>query len=445
MKLKLTFNPVVIKKIIIILLAILIASITTSFSFNLKKAYGGTPEDILVKELMDKKAELEKLSAKLSEFIERSKTATPSADDMSVLVAELKRFQSLYPSRALDGLIEVLSDRKDTFDSALKSVLVNYLGTLIEDTTELDKKIKSYGGNTAKKPCDPTDPNSPCALKSDLLEQIAALQKVLEAKNQETTSLKEAVSELKKGNKDLTEKMGKIEKDMFETIVQLQTQITLSSSSPEQIVTQYHELSKKFMGLFQLVRSIKVSIGQMDERIEDIKEELTKTDLSSEKREKLEKELKSLTADRDKAQKTFDQLEKSFAMQKSMITAFRAHMEQNQIDPQLSGQGRGVRVIGPDGQVVMQQPPVATQPQGQNQGQMTQDEFIRNIVMQQVFGIQRSVNNFNQGISANMPPAQVQPAPGANPNRQAGNRGSSSISAGSNVPRGNSLMDLIQF
>src|SRR3989338_3718991 len=87
MKLRWVFNPVLIRKIIIILLAILIASITTSFSFGIKKAHGGETETLLAQKDAERLAELKTIMSEITEFL-KDKTV-----NKEVLKARLESYK----------------------------------------------------------------------------------------------------------------------------------------------------------------------------------------------------------------------------------------------------------------------------------------------------------------------------------------------------------------
>ena len=88
MKLRLVFSPVLIRKIIIILLAILIASITTSFSFGIKKAHGGETETLLAQKDAERLAKLKTIISEITELL-KDKTV-----DKKVLAAKLESYKA---------------------------------------------------------------------------------------------------------------------------------------------------------------------------------------------------------------------------------------------------------------------------------------------------------------------------------------------------------------
>ncbi|MBI3017458.1 MAG: hypothetical protein HYY62_05650, partial [Deltaproteobacteria bacterium] len=137
MKLRWVFNPVLIRKIIIILLAILIASITTSFSFGVRKAHGGEAETLLAQKDAARLAKLKTIISEITEFL-KDKTV-----DKEVLKARLESYKAEDPS-----LVSDLDAAEAALVAGDKSALESFLRKVLPKRDELEKSARSASSTT---------------------------------------------------------------------------------------------------------------------------------------------------------------------------------------------------------------------------------------------------------------------------------------------------------
>src|SRR3989338_5824195 len=126
MKLRWVFNPVLIRKIIIILLAILIASITTSFSFGIRKAHGGEAEELVAEQKTEDLALLKDIISDISKIL-KGETVVKRA-----VIAKLEAYKERDASlaSALGKSMEALSG--DSLTDVQKRALTENLEKLFE-------------------------------------------------------------------------------------------------------------------------------------------------------------------------------------------------------------------------------------------------------------------------------------------------------------------------
>jgi len=403
MKLRLVFSPVLIRKIIIILLAMLIASITTSFSFGIKKAHGGDTEAFLARRDAQR---LEKLEAIIKEitFVIEDKSV-----DKGVLKAKLESYKTEDPSFVSD-----LEDAIQAIGHNNKSILESFLRKALPKKEELKKSAPASSTTEVT-----------CAKAEKLENEIGELKDIIE-------SLKEQIEK--------NEKKFAKEKDSLETLIlQLTARAEIASElvnvDPQQLLQRYNVERAKMIALVQERASFKAAIEELNDRIERLED---KEELDEDDQEKLEKYKEK----KEKFEKRKSELEKGALRSQILIQEIEKKLKET-IAASMVQTGRGVRIDPQTGLPIPGQE--AMQPNLPPLGN-PRDEAIRTAILglynnsqQQVPGGNPSAPTIQQQTS----PASPQPTPAPIPGGVSTGRGSRGISAGG--PQDNSLRALIDY
>ncbi|MBI3018784.1 MAG: hypothetical protein HYY61_02700 [Deltaproteobacteria bacterium] len=405
MKLRWMFNPVLIRKIIIILLAILIASITTSFSFGVRKAHGGEAEELVARQKTEDLTLLKDIISDVSKILKGEAVVKTAV--IAKLEAYKKRDVSL--ASALEKSMEALSG--DSLTDVQKRALTENLEKLVEKRDELAKSVRASSSASV----------ATCEKAEKLEEEVAELKEFI-------TALEEKIEKRE-------EKFEK-ERDSLEMlIIQLTARSEIASdlvnATPELLLQRYNVERVKMVALLQERASLKAAIEAFDDRIERLEAKEEKSDEDQEKLEKYQER-------REKLANQKSDLEKGALRSQILVQELEKKLKET-IAASVVQTGRGVRV---DPQTGLPLPGQETmQPQGAPLGN-PRDEAIRTAILGlyggQVPGANPSVPTIQQQAS----PAPV-PTPAPIPGGVSTGRGSRGISAGR--PEDNSLRALIDY
>ncbi len=404
MKLKWVFNPVLIRKIIIILLAILIASITTSFSFGIRKAHGGETETLLAQRDAERLEKLKTIMSEVTEFLK------DKAVDKEVLKARLESYKTEDASLTAD-----LDAAKHAIEHGDKSALESFLRKALPKRAELEKSARSASTTVAT--CE----------KADKLErEVAELKKFI-------TALEEKIEKRE-------EKFEKERNSLETLIIQLTARSEIASdlvnATPEQLMQRYNVERVKMVALLQERASLKAAIEAFDDRIEKLE---AKEDKDEKDQEKLEKYKER----REKLANRKSDLEKGALRSQILVQELEKKLKETMVAASVVQTGRGVRVDPQTGLPIPGQ--AIVQPQPASLGN-PQDDAIRSALLQAFSdgqvpaGANPSVPTIQGQVNPAMPQPGSTPFPTGTGSTGRGNRG---ISAGK--PQDNSLRSLIDY
>lgn len=346
MKLRLVLSQDVVKKLIVILLAILIATITTSFSFSLRKAYGNEGEGI-VKDLKAQKDSYNYILTVLNDM---------NLNDSDEVMDTLEVLRS---TRGAD-VLDIITAYRDKHIGTGKNLFREYRIKISEKVEDLDQKIKSRESTNESEKTDESVSAS-CTLATELEAKVADLNekvKVLEEKeaeqDEEIASMKSDIIAVKEENAANKEKLASMEMEWFRTTVRLQARIFMT---PDQVHAVYQGALEKHAKFGEIGLKIKYKMQEIDDTIDELQEKADKGKLSDAD----EKILKEKKAEKDEVSSIVNKLGKEFAMNEEVLKIFT---EDGLIDEQ--GNFRGTRVT--QGQPVPG--PASTVPQGPVQQQI---------------------------------------------------------------------------
>ncbi len=323
MKLRLVLGIDVVKKIIIILLAILIATITTSFSFSMRKAYGMGKEDIskgILENLKDSRSELESILTILN---------SAKIDDRMDVMNTLETLRGR--GEDVEDIIKAFRDNEIAKGQKL---FKKYQAEILHKMNDLDHEIET---SDSGEPADETKDSCVLATEleakvKDLTEEIQVLKEKDAEQDEEIASLKSDISTTKEELTAMKEKVAEMEMNWFRTMVRLQTRIFLT---PDQVHAVYQGALEKHAKFGEIGQRIKIDIQKLTDDIDEVEEKAEKGKLS----DKNEKELKEKKAEKEKIDSVVDKLGKEFAMNEEVLKIFT---EDGLVDEQ--GNFRGTRV-----------------------------------------------------------------------------------------------------
>lgn len=406
MKLRWVFNPVLVKKIIIILLAILIASITTSFSFGIRKAHGSEAENLIAKQ---KATDLEDLKAIISDV---TKLLNGESVDKEVLNARLESYRKRDSSLAssLERAMELVSS--DLSVEPRKRDLTGYLEKFVEKRKELEKSVGTSLGTTV----------ATCEKADKLEKEVIELKEIVKALREEAAEKEEKAEK----------KQEKSEALIIELAARSEIASDLVNAAPEQLLQRYNVERVKAVALLQERASVKAALEELDDRIEKLEAKDEKSEKDNEKLEKYKEKRE------DFSKRKFD-LEKGFLRSKIIVEAIEKKLKETVAAASVVQTGRGVRIDPQTGMPIQGQE--VMQPQAASLGN-PRDDAIRAAIL----GLYN--NGQVQGAIPNssVPTIQGQASPAPAPMPMGGGtagRGSRGISAGR--PQDNSLRALVDY
>ena len=437
MKLMWVFNQNIVKKIIIILLAILIASITTSF--------GHADEgDVVVKQ---KKAEIENLKQIVLDL-----SALTDADTFDIQrkrqevygrLSVLKTYTfvggKFSASADLSEILMTLSNASLTPD-ALRASDFNSraIRVLAEVVTEKEKLEKEVGSSPSEKSEIAIPGCTECGKFSDLDALIKAFKKLF----QENKSLKEEVKTLRADNKKQIAILEELNNKLSRLEIQNQANAMYRGKETGVLVS---ELQKAFQEIPKIQFAVEMAIKQrvdLDSKLSKFEGKEEAALSAAEKRE-----LESLKEKKSELEKGMKELQAYAIQHDAKIKALQIELEGRQVDPRTvepTRTPRGERLPHgriqlPDGRIVnpdgtrVSHPDPDPRPEIPEQGMpvqqsLSQEDMVRQVILQ-------NLNQINRGQRQG---TQMGPQP-----RQTA-RGSRGITSG-NGPRGNSVMDLVRY